>query len=60
MRPNERAILKHSTTSGIGGLPSERGLSIAVPEWRPNSMSYLIPEVAKGLTEPLRVPLLLV
>jgi hypothetical protein len=31
VRPNERAILKHTTTPGIGGLPSERALSLAAP-----------------------------
>jgi hypothetical protein len=30
VRPNERAVLKHTTTPGIGGLPSERELSLAV------------------------------
>jgi hypothetical protein len=41
VRPNERAVLTHPTTPGIGGLPSERGLSLAasrpshrLPAWR--------------------------
>ena len=41
MRPNERAVLTHPTTPGIGGLPSGRGLSLAasrpshrLPAWR--------------------------
>jgi hypothetical protein len=36
VRPNERAIVKHTTTPGIGGLPSERALSLAVLDWRPD------------------------
>jgi hypothetical protein len=31
VRPNERAILKQATTPRIGGLPSERALSLAAP-----------------------------
>lgn len=29
--------MKHTTTAGIGGLPSERGPSLAVLKWRPMS-----------------------
>jgi hypothetical protein len=54
VRPNERAILKHTTTPGIGGLPSERGLSIARPGVETERASYPIPEVAKGPHAPLR------
>jgi hypothetical protein len=37
VRPTERAVCKHTTTTGTGdrGPPSERGLA-SRPEWRPN------------------------